>query len=120
MNLSQVILGAVVTEKSMKEAGEKGYHTVIVHADASKTDIKAAFTKMYHVDICKVRIIKSPSKTRVRAKHGPQIKRKPRKKALVKVRAGGSLDLLAVKGAATTKAKAKPAAKKAAAKSSTK
>jgi large subunit ribosomal protein L23 len=94
MNISHVILGPVISEKSMKTFEEKGQHFLYVHADATKADIKSAIKNFFDVNVRKVQIIKLPTKTRVRGKHGPQIKRKRRKKAILSLRGGESFDLL--------------------------
>jgi len=109
MNLSQVIIGPVVTEKAMKLASDQNYHTIFVHPQATKLYIKTTLKKYYDVDVAAVKIIKMPSKTRVRGTRGPQIKRKPRVKALVKLKTG-TLDLLKIKS--TTVAKTKVSTKK--------
>jgi large subunit ribosomal protein L23 len=94
MNLSYVIVGPVVTEKSMKTVDSIGAHSLYVHSDATKDDVKSALKKFYGVHVSGVTITKLPTKTRVRGRHGPQIKRKTRKKAIVRLQKNESLDLL--------------------------
>ncbi len=94
MNLSHVILGPVVTEKSMNVVDKTGQHTIYIHADATKDDVKSAVKKFFGAKVSGVQIIKLPIKIRVRGKHGPQIKRKVRKKAVVRLAEGQTLDLL--------------------------
>lgn len=119
MNLSHVIVGPVVTEKSMHTVDSIGAHSLYVHEDASKGDVRSALKKFYGVDVSGITVSKLPTKTRVRGKHGPQIKRKKRKKAIVRLKKNQSLDLLklvsAQKAKKTTKAtpeKASPEATK--------
>lgn len=106
MNISQVLLGPAVTEKSVNLA-ENNQHVLHVHSDASKTDIKNAIKKFYDIDVQEVKIIKMPTKSRVRGRFGPQIKRKAKKKAIVCLKSGVSFDLLKLaeppKGKQTTK-----------------
>ncbi len=94
MNLSYVILGPVVTEKSMHTVDKTGQHTVYIHADATKIDVKSAIKKFFGAGVSSVQIIKLPIKIRVRGKNGPQIKRKVRKKAIIRLNEGHTLDLL--------------------------
>lgn len=95
MNLSGVILGSVVSEKAVKLA-EQNQHVFLVDKNATKTEIKAAMKKFFGVSPIAVNIIKMPQKIRVRAKNGPQPKRKPRVKAIVSLRAGESFDPLKI------------------------
>lgn len=93
MNLSQVILGPVVTEKTVKLA-ENDQHAVVVHSDATKTEIKSAIFKFYGLEPQSVNIIKTPEKMRVRGRRGAQVKRKTRKKAILTFTKGTTFDLL--------------------------
>ncbi len=94
MNLSHVIIGPVVTEKSMNIVDKIGHHTLYVHANSTKSDIKSAILLYFGAQVSSVRIVKLPTKTRVRGKQGPQIKRKKRKKAIISLKTGETLDLL--------------------------
>lgn len=96
MKSTSIFLGPVVTEKAMKLA-EFGKHVFYVHQDATKGSIKSALAELYKVDALGVQIIKMPSKSRVRGKAGPQVKRKPRIKAIVTLKKGEKFDLLQTK-----------------------
>lgn len=96
MNTAYTILGPVVTEKAMMLA-EHGKYVLFIHSDASKEDVKRAVKEFYGAEVTGVQIIKMPSKMRMRGRMGPQIKRKPRKKAIITLKDGASLDLLKVK-----------------------
>jgi large subunit ribosomal protein L23 len=98
MNTSHVILGPVVTEKSMKLL-ESNQTVILVHPDANKTEVKQAVEKFYGIKPTGVQMIKMPEKYRTRGKFGPQRKRKPRKKAIVSLPKGKNLDLLKLTGA---------------------
>lgn len=93
MNLSYVIKGPVITEKSMK-LSEHNQYVLRVHDDATKDEIKSAVKKFFGVDASDVKIIHLPKKIRVRSAHGPQTKRKPRKKAIICLPEGTSFDIL--------------------------
>lgn len=111
MNLHQVIKSAVSTEKSV--AGQElGKHTFIVHADATKNDIKNAFKEFWGVEAENVRIIKMPKKFRVAGKKVPQVKRLEKKKAIITVKAGEKFELLKFASKKTKKTEKKATAKK--------
>lgn len=114
--MSQVIIRPVVTEKSVQVAEKNNQHTLYVHADATKDDVKTALKKYFGVNAASIKMVKMPQKIRVRSKYGPQVKRKPRKKAIVCLPEGVSLDLLkmtsAPKGAKGKKTTSKKTATK--------
>ena len=84
MNLSQVITGEVVTEKSekMKTQANRVF-TLKVSDSATKIDIKNALKKFYDVDADSVRIMLVSPKTRAIARNKVMQKRPRFKKALV-------------------------------------
>lgn len=94
MNMSHVILGPAVTEKALHLSEKKNQHVLFVHSDATKLDVSRAIQTFFGVKTKEVRIVKMPKKIRVRGKFGPQVKRKERKKAIVRLAEGESLDLL--------------------------
>ncbi|QQS59335.1 50S ribosomal protein L23 [Candidatus Peregrinibacteria bacterium] len=94
MNLSHVLLGPVVTEKAIRLSEEKNQHVLSVHSDANKKEIAQAVEIFFGAKVREVKIIKMPKKIRVRGKFGPQVKRKEKKKAVVRLAEGQSLDLL--------------------------
>jgi large subunit ribosomal protein L23 len=85
MELSQVILGPVVTEKAerLKAMGPCHTYSLEVHPKATKIDVKKALTRYYDVSIEKVRIVKVAGKSRMIQTGGSMEKRKAFKKALV-------------------------------------
>ena len=93
MNSSQVIVSAHNTEKTVKDH-ENDQYTFFVHPDANKIEIKKAFKDMWGVKVDKVQIIKTQKKFRVAGKRKPQVKRLPKKKAIIKLMKGEKFDLL--------------------------
>ncbi|MEK7218650.1 MAG: 50S ribosomal protein L23 [Patescibacteria group bacterium] len=85
MDLSHVILGPVVTEKSerLKAAGPRHTHTMLVHQDANKIDVKKAVQRYYDVDVESVRMVKTKAKSRKLGDGRVMEKRHAAKKALV-------------------------------------
>ncbi len=110
MNLAQVIEGPIVTEKAMRHS-ENNQVVLRVHSDATKSEIKSAVEKYFGVEATGIKIIQTPLKIRVRGRHGPQPKRKPRKKAIVCLKAGQSFDILKM-GSAPKKKTTKKAPEK--------
>jgi large subunit ribosomal protein L23 len=85
MDLTQVILGPITTEKSerLKASPDHHVYTMRVHPDATKIEIKNAIARYYDVHVEKVRIVKVQPKTRSLPTGGIMEKRHGSKKALV-------------------------------------
>lgn len=85
MELTKVILGPVVTEKSerLKSSGTRHVYTMRVHPDATKIDVKNAIARYYDTKVESVRMIKVWPKTRTLQTGGIMEKRHASKKALV-------------------------------------
>ncbi len=94
----QTIKSQVTTEKSVKQQ-EKDQWTFYVHNDATKIDIKIAFKEIWDVDVVSVRIVKTPPKMKTMTKRGAQVKRLPKKKAIVKLKPNQNFELLKFAGA---------------------
>jgi len=93
MNLSQVVMGVLVTEKSVS-CSEHGYNSIFVHPDANKIDIKKAIKTFFGVEVESVKIIKVKEKYRGTARRGiSQTKRKAKKKALFKCKGNAKFDI---------------------------
>lgn len=105
MNLHQIILGAVSTEKAVG-LQEKRQYAFLVHKEATKTDIKKAFKEFWDADISAITVLKVPKKTRLVGRGKVRTKRQERKKVYVQFKSG-SFDILKFAGA--TKAKAEKA-----------
>lgn len=64
MDLSQVLLAPVVTEKSVQ--GEaNGCYTFYVRKGTNKVEVKHAVKSLYGLEVASVNMIKNPSKERV-------------------------------------------------------
>ena len=83
MELSQVIVGQIVTEKSEALKAAHKTYTVTVAPKATKVDIKKALKKYYDVDATSVRIIRTRPKTRLFRRGAYMEKRHRSKKALI-------------------------------------
>lgn len=81
MSLFTIIKKPVITEKSQRLELD-GVYTVIVSQEATKVDVRTAFERLYGVKVEKVNMITTREKFR-NSKHGTQVKRKSRLKALV-------------------------------------
>lgn len=96
MEISQVIVKPVLTEKSLNEA-TRGEYTFVVNKDSSKSEIARAVKEIFKVDVLsvKTRTTKGRSKrvfrTRIKTTLGPI------KKATVKVGKEQKIDIFEVK-----------------------
>jgi len=96
MQLSNVLIAPVVTEKS-SSAQSKSKYTFRVNADANKVEIAKAVNKAYGVDIKSVNIIPVRKKERLVGRGRTITKRPTSKKAIVTVKAKQSIDFNKVK-----------------------
>ena len=96
MNLNQVILGQVSTEKSVK-GQENDQQVFWVASGATKVDIKKAFEFFWGVKVSSVQTSMTRGKER-RTKFGQAPKRLPRKKAVVRIAKGEKFDILKFAG----------------------
>lgn len=83
MELSQVVVGAIVTEKAERLKGVNRTYTIRVAPRATKIDVRNALEKFYDVDVTSVRVMRMPSKTRAVGRGKVITKRKPFKKVMV-------------------------------------
>ncbi len=90
MNIYQVIIAPVVSEKSVSGQGV-GKYSFLVHQHATKADIKKAVEEIYAVRVGSVNIGVRPGKTR-RLRTGTAKRRAQRKKAIVTLAEGQVLD----------------------------
>lgn len=86
MSLYTIIKRPVITEKSQRLELD-GVYTVVVSPEATKVDVRIAFERLYGVQVEKVNMITTREKFR-NSKHGVQVKRKSRLKALVTLKKG--------------------------------
>jgi len=83
MDLHQVIIGPVTTEKSERRKASHGEYAIKVNPKATKIDIKSALRAFYDLDVESVRIIRVPIKVRSIGRGRTMEKRHPYKKALI-------------------------------------
>ena len=82
MRLYSIIKKPVVTEKTSKMEVENSTYTIEVAPDATKIDIKKAFSEIYWVEVKDVRILNTREKFKM-SKKWTQVKRRSKKKAYV-------------------------------------
>lgn len=95
MDLSRVILGPIVTEKSERLKNERTY-TLRVHSQATKVEVKAALRKFFDSDVTNVRVSRVRPKSRRMGQNRLMVKRDSYKKVMVTL-ASKALDLAAFK-----------------------
>jgi len=90
MNSSQILIRPVVTEKSTL-LQERGKYVFEVRKQATKHQIAAAVEDVFDVDVVRVRTFRVPGKNK---RFGRSVTRRPDwKKAIVTLRAGGTIQL---------------------------
>jgi len=87
-----VIIQPVVSEKSYGMF-EQGVYTFIVHPDAAKPEIGAAVEEIFGVRVVKVNTLNRKGKTVRNRRTGKLGKRPDRKRAIVTLAAGDTIDL---------------------------
>ncbi|MDP2624592.1 MAG: 50S ribosomal protein L23 [Candidatus Peregrinibacteria bacterium] len=92
MELYQVLIKPVVSEKATAEAGQ-GKYTFVVNKKATKIDIKNAIRMLYGVNATDVTVRPTPKKVRIVRRGQEMVKRKPVKKATVTLEAGKKIDI---------------------------
>ena len=84
MNLANVIIGPVVTEKAERlKAAERHTYTLRVAPAATKIDIGKALKQFYDIDVQSIRVQWVRAKSRSLGAHAMMEKRHRMKKALV-------------------------------------
>ena len=98
MELSRVIIGPIVTEKSERmKTADKRVVTLRVATQATKIDVKSALKKFYDVDAADVRVMRVPKKVRRIGRSKQMEKRQHFKKVMVTLAAKSkALDLTAI------------------------
>jgi large subunit ribosomal protein L23 len=94
MDVRDVILAPLITEKSMTKAAESQY-TFEVHPESTKTQIRDAVEKIFKVDVLSVNTVNVRGKTKnfVRRKQRSSGKRSDWKKAIVTLKAGQKIQI---------------------------
>lgn len=92
MDLSNVLISSVVTEKSTK-AQEGRKYTFLVHLNTNKVEIRNAIEKSYGVKVDSINIIPVKSKARLAGRGRTITKRRDAKKAIVTLKPKQTLDV---------------------------
>ena len=95
MDLNQVLLRPIITEKSMKDAAS-GWYTFAVAKEASKREIKKAVETEFKVQVVQVKTLIIKGKTQRVGKKREEVRQSPWKKAHVKLKAEQKIDLFEV------------------------
>lgn len=82
MELSRVILGPVVTEKTERLKSDRN-HTLRVDPAATKVDVQNALSQYYGVEVASVRVMRVGGKSRMVGPYRSFTKRHPYKKVVV-------------------------------------
>jgi large subunit ribosomal protein L23 len=98
MELSNVLISPVVTEKSSGSQAQRKY-TFLVHLDADKVRIRKAVESSYGVDVVSVNIIPIRKKVRVSGRTKHITRRHTARKAIVTLKPKQTLDFNKVKTA---------------------
>ncbi len=78
MDLTNVIIKPLVTEKSTHQQATRNAYAFQVHRDANKPQIKQAVEKLYNVKVVDVRTMRrkgKPRRTKFKMTHGSNWKR---------------------------------------------
>lgn len=103
MNLSQILVRPVMTEKTVSQEINNKF-SFVVHESATKVDVKNALMELYGVKVVKVNILHGLPKFRLGKGRKPMQKRPATRRAIVTLKAGEKLDL--AKSAKPSKSKA--------------
>ena len=92
MELSRVILGPVISEKSMEHTAINRY-TFYVNKKATKKEVSQAVEKQYKVDVLDVKVINIRGKRVTFGKKRIKGKRSDKRKAIVTIKAGQKIEI---------------------------
>ncbi len=109
MNLSQILVRPVLTEKSVHQEST-GKYTFVVHQDATKIDVKNALRALYGVQVKSVNILHGLPKFRMGRSRMLMEKREKTRRAIVTLKAGEKLEINKAGKTATAKKTPKKAA----------
>lgn len=91
-NARDVIIAPVVSEKSYSLI-EDNVYTFLVHPDAAKPEIRSAVEEIFNVKVAKVNTLNRKGKSTRNRKTGKLGSRPDRKRAIVTLVEGDSIDL---------------------------
>jgi large subunit ribosomal protein L23 len=104
MNISQVLIKPVLTEKSVRNTKLDKY-TFIVHENATKIDVKNALKSLYGVKVVSVNILKNLPKYKFGRGRKLIQKRSESRRAIITLKKGETLDLSKLHGEKKAKKK---------------
>ena len=90
-HITDVLKKPVLTEKSLLLQQNENKYTFDVDVNTNKTEVKVAVEKMFDVKVEKVNIMNVKPKKKIMGRYVGKTKR--RKKAIVKLKEGYSIDL---------------------------
>ena len=90
-NYKDIIIRPIITEKTMRYMDEDNKVTFEVRKGANKTLVKQAVESIFGVDVVAVNVVNVKPKTKRMGRYVGKTKR--RKKAIVKLKEGYSIDL---------------------------
>ena len=93
LNVYDVILEPVITEKIAKSSEKMGKYAFYVHTQSNKKEVRSAVEKHFNVHVTKVNIINEGGKWR-RVRFQPGMTR-DMKKAIVTLKKGEKIDITA-------------------------
>lgn len=109
MNLSQILIQPVLTEKSVHQE-TAGKYTFVVNQDATKVDVKNAIRELYGVTVVKVNMLYGLPKFRMGRGRKPMEKRETTRRAVITLKKGEKLEVNKTKSTSTQAKKPKKAA----------
>lgn len=93
MNNFDLILKPVITEKATANEKE-GKYQFFVRKHATKIDIRAAFEKLYGIDVVKVNAMRTAGKTRMGKTRRATTKKREYKKIIITTKGRKTIDVL--------------------------
>jgi len=94
----QIIRRPVVTEKSMRKSERESIYTFEVDPSANKVEIRRAIEALFNVTVTKVNTMRVMGKTRRRSYRHGMGRTAERKKAMVTLAPGESIDVVEMGG----------------------
>jgi len=110
MNLSQILIRPVLTEKSVRQEAISKF-TFEVHDSATKVDVKNALHSLYGVGVARVNILHTLPKYRLGKGKHPLEKRQGMRRAIVTLKPGEKLDFGKAKPTKAKTSKSAPVSK---------
>lgn len=95
MEITEVLIKPLITEKTMKDAS-LGKYAFKVHVNATKEDIKRAVASQFKVTVLKVKTVIVKGKSRRAGRRRKEMQLSPWKKATVKLGPEQKIDLFEV------------------------